>query len=174
MAPVPAIPGTRDVSRMHGGSDVMGSMWTHFLVSLPSKGRSGGFPHMAQSIAVLLLLSLFQANLSQIFPSLNHIILSPGLQIALYLTTTSLPTFLSSSYPILLLVLFIIARGLSWLPVPTVLLSGLRAISLSWNTSLSGYNVWLFILWDQLEYSPPQRACLCTSRVTQGLPILLP
>lgn len=149
MVPVPPIPATWDISRMHCGSDVMGSMWTHFFASLPSKGRSGGFPHMAQFIAVLLLLSLFEANLSQIFPSLNHITLSTGLQIALYLTTRCLPTFLSSSYPIPLLVLFIIASGLSWLPMPPVLLSGLLlAISLSWNISLSVYNVRLFILWD--------------------------
>lgn len=78
-----------------------------FFVFLPSKGTSGGFPHVAEFTAVLLLL---KSNLSQIILSLNDVILSSGLQIALCLITRSLPTFLSSSYPIVLLVHFVIAR----------------------------------------------------------------
>lgn len=133
---------------MHCGSDVMGSMLNHSLCLSPPR------EHLVASLcaeftAVLLLLNLFWANLSQILLSLHHIILSVGLRIARYLITRSLPTFLSASYTILLLAHFITASGLSWLHMPPVLPNDLSlVIFLTWSIFLSVCNVWSFILQD--------------------------
>lgn len=87
--------------------DLTGSMWNPLFVSFPCKRTSSGFPCVAEFTAVLLLLSLFHSNLPQVLLSLSHIILSPGLQVALCLVTLSLPTFPRSPYTALLFVHFI-------------------------------------------------------------------
>jgi len=150
----PPIPGTCDIPTMHCSSDVMGSVWNPLFVSFPCKRTSSGFPFMAEFTAVLLLSTLFHSNLPQILLSLNHIILSPGLQIALYLITLSLCTFPTSPYTILLFVYFIpaiwslrasLATSLAYWPLPCHFLDlkslpftlylALWCLGLSWNVT---------------------------------------
>ena len=76
-----------------------------------------------------VMLSPFQSNLSQIFPSLNCVILFSDLQVALCLITWSLPTFATLSHIILIPAHFISANG----PPRTSLFYFFKFLFISWR-----------------------------------------
>lgn len=134
--------------------DLTGSMWNPLFVSFPCKRTSSGFPCVAEFTAVLLLLSLFHSNLPQVLLSLSHIILSPGLQVALCLVTLSLPTFptftLHRSPICSLHSSHLVSQGFTCYQ-PRFLDSSLP---FSWPEISSFHCVWLCDVWDSAGMSP--------------------